>query len=428
MEGTNIDFEGSAGTQSAANAEVNPANQEDTTSLDGGGTDDVTGKSNENQGQQEPTDNDNNNGNSVASKDEGTNSSLEVGTQVEFDGQTYTVADNGDIVDSEGNVFKEAKDVQSWLDENNTVDTDENGELSIDGIREALGIEVTDESGNPMDFDNTPAGVKSYVESVIALKSNEIQEGTINRLFAANPMLKQFIDYVQLTGTPRGFGDIPDRSGIQLDKDNPEQLKAVIRMAAQEFGNASLNESYIKYLQDSGALYDEAQNQLKALIGKDQAYRAEIEHRAEEVRKQQEADIQAYWQGVNEAINKRVIGGYKIPESFVKNINGQKVTLTPNDFYDYVARATVEDEEGNRMTQYQKDLDNLSNEDALNRELLDAWLMFTGGSYKDLVAMAVNEEKVRKLVVKSKQQRSARTIKVNKPKQSKVNPDEIILS
>ena len=54
--------------------------------------------------------------------------------------------------------------------------------------------------------------------------------------------------------------------------------------------------------------------------------------------------------------------------------------------------------------------------------------MFTGGSYKDLVNMAVNEEKVRKLVVKSKQQRSARTIKVNKPKTSKVNPDEILLS
>ena len=78
------------------------------------------------------------------------------------------------------------------------------------------------------------------------------------------------------------------------------------------------------------------------------------------------------------------------------------------------------------MTGYQRDLDNLSEEEALNRELLDAWLMFTDGSYKDLVNMAVNEEKVRKLVLKSKQQRSARTIKVNKPKQSKVNSNDIL--
>lgn len=425
MEGNNIDFEGGAGTQPAANAEPTPANQEDTTSLDGGGTEDVTGKSNENQGQDDDTSKPEDNINQVNDDENKQESSLEVGTQIEFDGNTYTVAENGDVVDSEGNVFKKAEDVQSWLDENNTVDTDENGELSIDAIREAVGIDVTDENGKPVDFDNTPAGVRSYVESVVALKSNEIQQGTINKLFNDNPLLKQFIDYVRITGTPRGFGDIPDRSGIQLDKDNPEQLKAVIRMAAQEFGNASLNESYIKYLQDSGALYDEARNQLQALVGKDQAYRKEIEQRAEAARQQEAAEIQEYWTGVNNAISNRIIGKYKLPESFVKNINGQKVTLTLNDFYNYVAVAR-EGEDGSRMTGYQRDLDNLSNEDALNRELLDAWLMFTGGSYKDLVNMAVNEEKVRKLVLKSKQQRSARTIKVNKPKQSKVSSNDIL--
>ena len=425
MEGNNIDFEGGAGTQPAANAEPNPANQEDTTSLNGDTTEDVTGKSNENQGQDDDTSKPEDNINQVNDDENKQESSLEVGTQIEFDGNTYTVTENGDVVDSEGNVFKKAEDVQAWLDENNTVDTDENGELSIDAIREAVGIDVTDENGKPVDFDNTPAGVRSYVESVVALKSNEIQQGTINKLFNDNPLLKQFIDYVRITGTPRGFGDIPDRSGIQLDKDNPEQLKAVIRMAAQEFGNASLNESYIKYLQDSGALYDEARNQLQALVGKDQAYRKEIEQRAEAARQQEAAEIQEYWTGVNNAISNRVIGGYKLPESFVKNINGQKVTLTLNDFYNYVAVAR-EGEDGSRMTGYQRDLDNLSNEDALNRELLDAWLMFTGGSYKDLVNMAVNEEKVRKLVLKSKQQRSARTIKVNKPKQSKVSSNDIL--
>jgi hypothetical protein len=80
------------------------------------------------------------------------------------------------------------------------------------------------------------------------------------------------------------------------------------------------------------------------------------------------------------------------------------------------------------MTGYQRDLNRLSNEEALSKELLDAWLMFTGGSYKDLIDMAINEDKVRRLVIKSKQQRAARTIKVNKPKQGKVNPDDIILS
>ena len=41
--------------------------------------------------------------------------------------------------------------------------------------------------------------------------------------------------------------------------------------------------------------------------------------------------------------------------------------------------------------------------------------MFTGGTYKDLVNMAIKEHEVHKLIIKSKQQRSTRTIKINKP-------------
>ena len=199
-------------------------------------------------------------------------------------------------------------------------------------------------------------------------------------------------------------------------------------MAAQEFGNASLNDTYIKYLKDSGALYDEAKNQLQALVGKDKAYKQQIAAQAEAARQQEQEELNQYWQGVASAIENRVIGGYKLPETFVKEINGQQITFTPDDFYRYVAEAREIDEEGNRMTGYQRDLNRLSNEEALNKELLDAWLMFTGGSYKDLIDMAIKEDKVRRLVIKSKQQRAARTIKVNKPKQGKVNPDDIILS
>ena len=203
-------------------------------------------------------------------------------------------------------------------------------------------------------------------------------------------MLREFIDYVTLTGTPRGFGEIPDRSGIKLDPNNETQLEAVIKMAASEFGNASLNDNYIKYLKSSGALYDEAKAQLDALVKKDRAYREEVTRRAEEARAQEAEDVENYWQAVSEAVGNRVIGGYKIPESFVKEINGQKITFTPDDFYTYLSRATEVDEDGNTMTGYQRDLNNLSDKELLDRELLDAWLMFTGGSYKDLVEVIIS--------------------------------------
>lgn len=435
-----IDFEGNAGSQQTQNANTNPANQQDTTALNGGTVEDVTGKDGNNNGNNNQNDNNNGqsddgNGNKNNQEGEGDGNDgdsftgeLEPGTEIEFDNTVYTVAENGDLVDKDGKVFKEAKDVANWLKENNASDANDEEPLSFDSIKSAVGIDITDDKGKPVEFTNDAAGVKSYIESVISLKSRDIQDGAINKLFADNPLVKQFIDYVQVNGTPRGFGDIPDRSGIQLDKDNPVQLEAIIRMAAKEFGNKSLNDTYIKYLKDSGALYDEAKTQLEALVGKDKAYRKEIETRAQAAREQEQKEINEYWQGVSDAINNRIIGGYKLPESFVKEINGQKITITPDDFYKYVAEATVEDEDGNRMTGYQRDLNKLSKEEALNKELLDAWLTFTGGSYKDLIDMAVKEDKVRRLVIKSKEHRSARTIKVNKPNQGKVNPDDIVLS
>jgi len=228
-------------------------------------------------------------------------------------------------------------------------------------------------------------------------------------------LLKQFIDYVQLTGSPKGFGELPDRSGIELDKDNESQLEAVIRMAAKEFGNASINDNYIKYLKTTGELYNEAERQLNALVESDKARIKDIETRAKAARDAEDAAVAEYWQGINTAINNRRIGEYLLPENITIDKNGQKLTLTLNDFYNYVSNHNVTDEEGNRMTGYQRDLNALTNEQARDKELLDAWLMFTGGSYKDLVNMAIKEEAVKKLILKSNKNANKKPITINKP-------------
>lgn len=396
-------------------------NQEDTTHLDGGNADDVTGKDGSATQQQTP---------STPSEPNETSSTGELseGDTIEFDGVVYSVDSKGNLVDDKGAIFKEADKVADWL---KSVEVEEgngdNLEVSIASIQEALGITVTDDNGNPVEFTNDAQGLNAYVNAVIDLKSNELQQAAINKLYSDNPLLKEFTDYVQLTGTPRGFGEIPDRSGIILDKENDEQLKAVIRMAAKEFGNKSLNENYIKYLKDSGSLYDEAKAQLSALVEKDRQVRADIEARAAAKREADAKSISDYWNKVNNVINSRVIAGYKLPESFIKEANGQKVTITPNDFYNYLSKATETDTDGNKVTGYQRDLDRLTDDEYLNRELLDAWLMFTGGTYKDLIAMAVNEDKVRQLRVKSKEQRTSKTVKVVKKQGGKFDMNDIVL-
>ena len=389
----------------------------------GGTGDGVGNNSDKNGGQSGATGDDNHSGASGSSNS--STGELEVGMQVEYEDNVYTVAENGDLVDKDGKVFKPAAEVKDWM---NSLETEEDNALSIDSIQESLGIEITDETGKPVEFTNDPAGVKAYVDAVISLKSKELQEGAINKLYSDNPLLKQFQDYVTVNGSPIGFGELPDRSGVEVDKENVNQQEAIIKIAAKEFGNKSLNDNYIKYLKDTGGLYDEAVAQLKALQDKDEAIKADIQRRAETARAEELEEFNNYWNKVNDVIKGRTIAGYKLPESFIKEVNGQKQTLTPNDFYNYLSRQTEVDADGNRITAYQRDLNNESDEDLLNRELLTAWLMYTGGTYKDLIDMAIKENEVRVLKLKSKQRSTSKTVKVVKPQGGKVGFDDIVLS
>ena len=422
----NIDFEGNnVSNQNETNTQQNETdtnavtNQEDITNFNGGDADDITGKDNEVKNNTSNNQEDNSSNNSPMGE-------LNVGDSIDVEGTIYTVADNGDLVDKDGKVFKAANEVSDWLKSVEVEDEDNSKGLTISSIQNALGVTITDENGQDVEFTNDTDGAKAYIDAVINLRSNDLQQAAINRLYQDNPLLKQFQDYVQLTGTPRGFGEIPDRTGIQIDKDNEAQQVAIIRMAAQEFGNKSLNDNYIKYLRDSGGLYDEAKLQLAALAEKDINYRKEIETKAQLQRDEEAKALAEYWTNVSNLIDSRVIAGHKIPESFTKEVDGKKIVVTPKDFYDYVSKP-IEDENGNRVTGYQKDLNKLTDAEYLNREMLDAWLMFTGGTYKDLVDMAIKEDKVRQLKIKSKEQRSNKSVRIIKHNNAKANIDDILL-
>ena len=154
---------------------------------------------------------------------------------------------------------------------------------------------------------------------------------------------------------------------------------------------------------------------------KDKQVQQQIAQAAEEKRKQDDAAVDAYWQNVNDIINSRVIGSYKLPESFVKEVNGTKVTLTLNDFYDYLSKP-VQDKDGNIATQYQRDLAALDPKVQLQKEMLSAWLTFTNSTPEDLAKLVINDNNVRVLRIKSKQARNSRTVRINtKPKDTDLN-------
>ena len=373
----------------------------------------------------------NNGGSNNTTETNSSTGELTEGTVIEFDGAKYTVNKDGAIVDKDGAIFKSVKEAKEWLstmDVDNGNDNNKSTEdFDFNSIREAIGVDIEDENGNPVEFTNDAKGIKSYIDSIIELKTKETQEAAINRLYQDKPYLKQVDDYyIANGGSLRGFGQLPDRSGIQLDKDNFQQLEYIIKASAEEFGNKSLDDKYIKYLKDTGSLYDVAKEQLALLVEKDSQTRAAYETRAKEIKAKEQEEVMNYWNNVNAAISTGTIGGYKIPETFVKEIDGKKVSLTRKDFYDYLSKP-IKDKDGHNITAYQRDLNALSDKDYLDKELIDAFLTFTGGSYKDLIDMAIKEEQVRTLRIKAKDARANKTVRI-KPKQSgKVDFNDIVL-
>lgn len=417
---SDIDFEGNGNNTPPSNQ----SQEEDVTNLHGDGDKtDLNSQTpppaneggNNNQTPPPANDNDNNN-----------NEELEFNEndEIEVDGVVYHFDADKNLVDAEGKVFKNANEVKDWLKENDATEGNDNdSDFSIESIQNAVGIEIKDENGKAVEFTNDAAGVKSYIDSVMELRSKEISEATMNKFFTDAPIVKEFIDYVTLNGSPDGFGQLRDRSGITLDKDNEAQLESVIRMAAKEFGNKTINDNYIKYLKETGTLYDEANAMLQSLVEKDKAVKAELTQRAEQAREADRQRVVAYWKSVESVIASRNIAGYKIPDSFIIEKDGRKITQTPNDFMAYLSRQNKE----TGRTGYQTDLDNMSEDEVLNAELLDAWLHFTGKTYKDLINMAVKEDNVRRLVVKSKEHRNTRSVKINRKPGAKVNVNDIQL-
>jgi len=354
---------------------------------------------------------------------------LTEGMNIEFGDITYTVDKDGNLVDDKGEIFKNKDEVQAWIKEQGieTEEPNNDGTLNFKSIKEAVGVSITDDEDKEVEYEDTPAGIAKYINDVVDQKVQENNDGVINNFLEQNPLLAEFADYVNTYGTYEGFGEIRDRSDIQLDKDNEAQLENVIKLAAREFGNKSMNDNYIKYLKNTGALYDEAKAQLEALIELDKQRLQQQKEENERIAEEKRAEANKIAEIYTNLINTKQIGDFKLPDNIQKEINGKKYTLGINDFVTYFIKPSVKLNNGQTITQYQYDSLTRPNEEVANEQVMLAWLMFTGGSLKDLAKYVSNEEKAKKLKIKSNEIRSQRTIKV-KSKPQKVDMNDILLS
>lgn len=333
---------------------------------------------------------------------------LTPGTTITIGETSYKIDENGNVLDTNGNIFKEAKDVNAWLDEFESIE-DSSNELSIDAIKDAIGIDVTDENDKPIKFDNTIEGVKAYVDAVIESSKQEHYETAINTLYQKYPILNDVLNYYIANGNSlEGFNETPDRSNITIDDSNEEQQISIIRTAWKEQGRKGDVEGYINYLKSSGTLLATAKEELAGMQEADEERRKKVAAEAERKEAERIKELQDYWNGVHDVIKSRKIAGYQIPESIVISRNGQKISATPEDFFNYLYRI---DQEG--KSAYERDLEKETAESSRDDEILRAYLKFVGGNYSNLVSMAINKEKVNELRLKAKDRKQ--TVRITRP-------------
>lgn len=349
--------------------------------------------------------------------DDSNKSNLTEGTTIDADGITYTIDKDGNAVDSNGNIFKQANEVQAWIDSFDKVDDNAN-DITIDNIINAIGVDITDENNNAIEFDNSIEGIKSYVNAVIESARNDNYETALNTLYQKYPILNDVLNYYIANGNSLdGFNEFRDLSNVTLDQNNEAQLESIIQQAWAERGQNGDVNNYIAYLKSSGTLYATAKDELEGLIEHDRQYREQLEQEAINIENEKNQQLMDYWYGVKEIIDNRKIAGYQIPDSIIINRNGQKYSVTPNDFFNYIYQT---DKDG--KSAYERDLMNESFESRRDDELLRAYLKFVGGNYSNLVDMAINEQQVNRLKLRAKE-RNNTAIRITRPTAANKNAD-----
>lgn len=346
---------------------------------------------------------------------------LAPGTELQLGDDTYTVDANGNVVDAQGNIFKEAKDVKEWLASFEQTSAEEDNDLNISNIQKALGITITDENDNDIEFDNTPEGVKAYVEQVIENSREEHYQTAIQTLYDKYPFVEDMINYYSANGNSlEGYNEVPDRSNITIDENNEAQQEYIIKTAWKEQNRKGNVDSYIQYLKSTGNLLTVAQEELESLQESDKEYKEYLRAQAEKAENERIAASKEYWNNVHNIVKSRQIAGYNIPESIVVTRDGKKTTATVEDFFKYIYQV---DDKG--KSRYNYDIEAEDPKARLQDDILRAFLKFTGGSYSNLVDMAINTKEVNKLILKSKENKKP-SISIRKPAPKK-NKDNIDL-
>ena len=136
--------------------------------------------------------------------------------QVEIDGTLYTLDDNGNAVDDNGEIKFTKEQIDAMSDEN----ANELAGDYIEAISKASGIVIKDEKGEPVKFEPTIEGFAKREAAVKALGEREGFAKGFNEFLANNPDIAALVEYKSKFGTIEGYSANVDYSKVEIKDDD----------------------------------------------------------------------------------------------------------------------------------------------------------------------------------------------------------------
>jgi hypothetical protein len=324
----------------------------------------------------------------------------------------HTFDQDGNIIDKDGNIHKSFDDLLKYALEDDTLTVDADGNqvdedgnivktrleiaretTAINRIHENSGYEFLDDNGNVKVYEDTDDGVMEFSTDFAENRFNDWRQAFFNQ----NPVLAEVAKHLLSGHDISTFHKPVDYSQIDTTKLSDAEKEMYVRRSLELSGmnNGRIN-GLVELFKSSQTMDREVLNALDHL----EAYEAQaVQQRDADyqaMEEQREADMEKYWDGVEETVTKGNLGDIKIPEN------------EKQAFFDYLA--TPIDDAGNT-----RELVDRENED-LERTLTFAYLRFKG---YDLNALVKN-----KVTLAKAQSLRERLRKSSKLKQGSNNPSK----
>jgi len=352
--------------------------------------------------------------------------------KIDIDGVIYTINDDGNAVDDNGVVFKTKEELESEFE----IVKDS----TLDNIKKIINVDIKDEFGNLVEYEDTPDGIASYFSDVLEYRANEAANRAVNEQFEQFPILKDIVQHLKLNnGSLDNFQRKVDYNSIKLDEKNENQLLNIV-VEAEKLRGRSADEAIkiANLFKADASLFDSAKQSLDFLKGEQKREQDRLDTLEKTSQLEEYKNQISYWgayiddDGKMKHINNpdsvyNIIKTGKLnienreivlPDHIKRTLGDGKIVSVPReDFFNYMYKPKVFEINGNKhtLTEYQYDHYVNMNKRTSHNDVLDAFKMFTNDNGLQLIEKNVKNAEVQKIKkLKVKQSSSA-----SKAKQSK---------